>query len=440
METNKFFCLILPVFFFAGYMAKISAQPLKCDVSAPIAILINADNGKVLFSKNAETPCHPASTTKIATALYVLLKDTCGFEQKIKASHDAVSIVSQSERRNSGLHPSYRLEYGGTHMGIRLGEELDVKSLLYGLMLSSGNDAANVLAEASCGSITGFMGELNGFLQDIGCTKTSYTNPHGMPDPLHYTTALDLSRIARAAMKHPTFKEIVSSTTYERPKTNKQQGYTLRQSNKLLKPGKFFYPYATGLKTGYTIKSGFVLVSSASKDDRNLIAVVMKCDEIAKTYRSVTALFETAFNEPKESRKLFSKEYDLFSHKQEGAKQTVQACLKEDVIVSFYPSEEKDFHSEVTWKNLFLPTKEGEEVGSIRLLDQEGNLALLAPIFARADVEPTFSYIVSEKRKKLMAYIKKKKAYGGYLFAGFLLGVPLRRLAKKGRGKGDKRV
>src|SRR3990167_1013112 len=123
------------------------ADPLHCNIQAPIAILINADNGKILYAKNADTLCYPASTTKIATALYALHQKGHNLEEKGSSSFESLATVSSPIRRTSGKHPSYRLEFGGTHMGIKVGEELSLKTLLYGLLLQSGNDAANVLAE-----------------------------------------------------------------------------------------------------------------------------------------------------------------------------------------------------------------------------------------------------------------------------------------------------
>ena len=137
---------------------------------------------------------------------------------------------------------------------------MDLKSLLYGLMLPSGNDAANVIAEAVSGSVPDFMRELNDFLQSIGCSRTQFKNPHGLPDLEHVTTAKDLAIMAQFAMKSAVFREIVSSSKFLRPQTNKQPEVLLSQGNSLVKPGaKHFYPHATGLKTGYTIQAGMQL-------------------------------------------------------------------------------------------------------------------------------------------------------------------------------------
>lgn len=408
-------------FVFGVFLVKdVRSEPLRCEIMAPIAILINAENGKVLFEKNSTQVCHPASTTKLATAFYAMHKKGKDLDQLITASPDAIGIVSSQVRRNSGKHPSYRLEFGGTHAGIKVGEQLDLKSLLYAAMLASGNDASNVVAESVSGSIPKFIEELNLFLRAIGCKHTYFTNPHGLPDHRHVTTAFDLALMARFAKKNPVFQEIVMAMQYERPQTNKQEASLLRQTNGLLKPGKYYYPYATGIKTGYTQQAGFNLVASAQKGDRDLIAVVCNCQESAQRYRTVVQLFESAFNEPKQERKLLSQEYDLFHKKFEGAQDTLHAVLSRDVTVSFYPSEEKEFHSEVIWYPLELPIEEREEVGCVQLFDQDGKFEKKISLLASRRVDPTFMYKVEKKMKCNAAFMKRNRAYFGY---GMALGI-----------------
>jgi D-alanyl-D-alanine carboxypeptidase (penicillin-binding protein 5/6) len=403
---------------------------LSCDVPAPIGLLMNGENGKVLWSKNGEKACYPASTTKLATALYVLHKLEGDLGKKTTASYDALAIVSSALRRSSGKHPSYRLEFGGTHIGIKVGEELDFETLLHGLMLSSGNDAANVLAEAVSGSVSQFMEELNAFLEGIGCKNTKFTNPHGMPDPLHMTTALDLALMAKSALKNPLFRQIVSSKSYERKETNKQPASLLTQHNALLKPGKYFYPHAIGVKTGYTVQAGYTLVAAAEKGDRKLIAVLANCEDLAKRYRSAIQLFETAFNEEKVTRKLLSKEHDLFHRKIEGGKAPLEACLSRDVTVSFYPSEGQEFHPQLFWLELPLPIRQGDEVGLIQLLDQSGALQDTISIVAAKGVEATFSYKFNQQVTAVRLLLKQHKSYLGYAFAFVLFGICFRRFRK----------
>jgi D-alanyl-D-alanine carboxypeptidase (penicillin-binding protein 5/6) len=184
--------------------AETNAAHLKCDITAPAAILINADTGSVLFEKNARSKTFPASTTKVATALFGLQLKKGALEEHVQVTHNAVAAVAPSIRR-SGKHPSYRLEFGGSHMSLKAGEILNFKSLIYGLMVCSGNDAANAIAEYAAGSVPKFMEGMNEYLRTLGCENTSFKNPHGLPDPEHVTTAYDLALITKEALKLPFF-------------------------------------------------------------------------------------------------------------------------------------------------------------------------------------------------------------------------------------------
>ena len=305
------------------------AKPLKVSISAPSAILIDATTGEILYEKNAHMPAYPASVTKIATALYALARKPHDLSAVITSSADAMMYVAPSQRRGPGAkHPPYRLEFGGTKMGIKAGEQVTLNDLLHGLMLPSGNDAANVIAEFVSGSVPKFMHELNGFLKKIGCKETKYYHPHGLPHVHHKTTAHDLAVMTRVAMKNPHFREIVRKERYICPKTNLQEETVLQQHNALVRHGKHHYKHATGVKIGYTLSAGFTIVASAHNGERDLIAVVLNCKEKHQHYQDAVTLFEAAFHEPKMRRTLFSKGFDTFTLKTSEAKGPIRAVLK----------------------------------------------------------------------------------------------------------------
>src|SRR5690606_27597099 len=127
--------------------------------------------------------------------------------------------------------PSYWLESDGTMMHLKVGEMVTLDALLHGMMLVSGNDAANVVAEHIEGSVPQFMDSLNEYLQSIGCKNTKYSNPHGLTHHEHWSTAYDLAVMTRKALKIPKFREIVSTLVYTKPKTNKQPQSELRLTN-----------------------------------------------------------------------------------------------------------------------------------------------------------------------------------------------------------------
>lgn len=406
-------CLPFPIF----------STQLKCEVSAPSAILINADTGAVLFEKNAYKQTYPASTTKIATALYALYSKGSFLDEIVTASHESVAAVSPVQRRSSGKHPSHRLEFGGSHMNLKVGEALPLKSLLYGLLVCSGNDAANAISMHVSGSVPTFMADLNRYLKSIGCKNTHFTNPHGLPDPFHVTTAYDLALMTSHALRFPIFKQIVKTTRYTRPKSNKQDETSLFQSNALLKPGKFYYPHAIGVKTGYTASAGSNLVAAAENEGRRVIAVALNCEDSGQRYRSCIAMFEAAFNEQKMDRKLFAKETDTFRKQVLGGKVPLQAHLLNDVIIDYYPSEEPSLQAGLIWYDMTLPIRNGDIVGEIKITSLEGKILRVDPIFAKDEVLPTVSHQTRLYLSLAKSWVTLHKELLGGLLGGCFLVV-----------------
>lgn len=379
-------------------------SPLQVDVSARGGILINAETGAVLWEKNAKELLYPASTTKMITALYAMEKKGEALDEWVVAPADAVVAVSPQVRRaNYETHPPYRLEFGGTHMGIQTGEVLSFRTLLYGLMLSSANDAANVIAQHVSGNISQFMKELNQFVRKKGCKNTYLYTPHGLPHPDHKTTAYDMALLAREFLKNDFLREVACTGQYVRPQTNKHPQSVLSQYNALVKPGKFYYPKALGIKTGYTVDAGYCLVTAAVDGSRRLIVVLLGCEKLEQRYQDAIALFEKAFNEKKMVRPLFSKGFDLFSCQVEGGKSPLQAYLDQDLVLEYYPSEEPLFKTAVAWEKLSFPISPHQQVATLQVLSSEGILFAKAPLYALKGVEATWNHQV------FLAWQKVKK-------------------------------
>jgi serine-type D-Ala-D-Ala carboxypeptidase (penicillin-binding protein 5/6) len=407
MKTRPNILLILSLSIFLSLHA---SSPLKVEVSSKGAILMNAETGAVLWEKNAKASFYPASTTKVITALYALEKKGNILDEPVTASYDAVATVPPSIRRaDNSAHPPYRLEFGGTHIGLKAGETLPFRALIYGLMLTSGNDAANVIAEHVSGSVSIFMEELNRFVREKGCLNTVLHTPHGLPCPEHTTTAYDLAILACEALKNPFFREVVQSTQYTRPQTNKQPESTLYQHNALIKPGRFYYPKAIGIKTGYTFGGGYTMVAAAEDPQRKLIAVLLGCEKIEHRYKDAIALFEAGFNEKKVSRTLFSKGFDLFNCLVDGSKIPLQAFLSQDIVLEYFPSEEPLFRTAIQWLELTLPILAGQKVAEMCIFSSQDKLISSAPLFAVRAVEPTLHYQI------LNAWKKVKKGIGDHI-------------------------
>lgn len=369
-----------------GLFFSLHAKQLEIEVSAPSAILMNGRTGAILFEKEAFLPTFPASTTKVATALYVLAHE-CDLTRNVRVSAEALQMKSPKVKNP----PAFWLEFDGTKMGVKKGEICSLEALLHGLMMVSGNDAANVLAEAMSDSVPCFVEELNRYLRSIGCLSTHFCNPHGLHHKDHQTTAYDLARITQKALEFETFRSIVSKISWNSPQTNKQAAVELKQFNKLLKPGPFFYSKAIGVKTGYTSQAQYALVAAAEDDERYLIAVLLGCKQSDYRYVDAKALFEAAFREQKSSYVFLEKEAS-YERVIEGAKSVLCAGLEEGLELSYFPSEAPEIKAFLHWDCLSLPIDKGEKVGEIRLVDALGQLWKSAPLVAQKDVQPTFLF------------------------------------------------
>ncbi len=229
----------------AVLLAAVLLFPCKVQaMSAQKAILMDAGTGRVLFEKDADSRSLIASTTKIMTALVIC--EQCNVLDRMKIPKEAVGIE-------------------GSSMYLKEGEVLTIQELLYGLMLHSGNDAAVALAIYCGGTVEGFVQLMNDKANRLGLTGTHFENPNGLDSPNHYSTARDLAQLTAYAMKNPIFAKTVST------KTVRIGERSLRNHNKLL----WRVEGADGVKTGYTKAAGRILVSSAQRDGRRLVAVTI---------------------------------------------------------------------------------------------------------------------------------------------------------------------
>lgn len=411
------------------------SSPIRVEISAKGAILMNAETGAVLWEKNAHTPYFPASITKMITALYAFEKQGDALDKMVTASHDAVSVVPAHVRQAThGGHPPYRLEFGGTHIGIKVGEILPFRALLYGLMLGSGNDAANVIAEHVSGDVSTFIEELNRYVVEKGCRNTVLRAPHGLYHEEHKTTAFDIALLARELLKHDFLREVVKTVRYPRPQTNKQPESMIHQHNALLRPGKFFYPKAIGIKTGYIAASKYTLVAAAEDENRTLIAVVLGCETKEQRYQDAIALFEAGFNEKKVSRTLFSKGFDVFYHEVLGGNAPLQASLSRDMVLDYYPSEEPSIKTSIIWQPLELPVRMGQKVAEIHLLSSTGREMASAPLYALSNVDATWGYEMQKMGSKIKKYFRGRMAIAMTLAGLLILGGTFY-YARPGRGQ-----
>ena len=258
---------------------------VNLEINSPVALLIESETGTILYEKKAFDKMYPASTTKIMTAILAL--ENCDLNDIATVSRDAVMSVP--------------VDY--TNANLQVGEELTIKDLLYAFLIPSANDCGYVLAEHIAGSTEKFAEMMNLKATELGCKNTNLTNPSGIHDDNHYSTAYDLALIGRYAMKNETFREIVSTSSYNLPATNKYDSTDRRfvSTNFLIRESqtKYYYEYATGVKTGFTDEAGDCVVASAKKDGIEYIVVILDAgynkDWLKEKFLDSVTLFNYAF-------------------------------------------------------------------------------------------------------------------------------------------------
>lgn len=241
----------------AAILAAVLLFPVEAQgVSARQAVTLESVTGRQLFAREASRRARMASTTKIMTAL--LICEQCNVLDRMRIPKEAVGIE-------------------GSSMYLKEGEILTLQELLYGLMLSSGNDAAVALAIYCGGTVEGFVDRMNDKARWLGLQNTHFANPNGLDAPDHYSSAEDLAALGAYAMQNPIFAKTVST------KTVQAAGRSLRNHNKLL----WLLPGAEGIKTGYTKAAGRILVSSAQRQGRRLVTATLDAPDDWRDHQSL---------------------------------------------------------------------------------------------------------------------------------------------------------
>lgn len=326
---KKLLCLVISVL--------ILTAPLNIGVladSAKATILINGETKEVIYEKNADQKLPMASTTKIMTGL--LLCEYGNFEREITVTNEMVRVE-------------------GSSMGLLAGDKVTLHDLLYGLMLASGNDAANVIAFILGGTVDGFVKKMNQKAAELGLTNTHFATPSGLDADDHYTTARDLASLAFFAMKNEEFAKAVSTKSATLEYGNPPYRRTLTNHNKLLKT----YEDCVGIKTGFTKKSGRCLVSAARRDGKFVIAVTLSDPN---DWQDHTQLLETGLQRLQNIEIMPEKEYYEIPVIN-GTSETLKVNIEPYKISAL---EDKDFSCTVNMpKFLYSPIKTGEKIGSV---------------------------------------------------------------------------
>ena len=247
-------------------------------IGAESAILIEANTGTILYSKNIHEKNYPASTTKILTCL--LAAENSSMDEAVTFSHDAV----------------FGIERDSSNMGMDEGEVITMEQCLYGILVGSANEAASAVAEHIAGSTEAFADMMNTKAKELGCKDSHFVNANGLYDENHYTSAYDLATIGIDFFKNELLCKMSSTATYEiSPTATQPDDIVVHSKNKLLPDREYTYDYLIGSKTGYTSEARQTLVSCAEKDGMRLVCVIMK-EESPDQFADTVALFDYGFS------------------------------------------------------------------------------------------------------------------------------------------------
>lgn len=352
MKIKKIFIILLCTFLilipFGNVLsADIVNQP---SISANAYILIDNKTNTVLYSKNENKKMYPASTTKILTAILVI--ENSNLDDLVTASYDAIMSIPD----------------GYSTANIQIDEQLTVEQLLELLLVHSANDAANVLAEFIGGSTDSFVSMMNTKINELGLSDSHFTNVYGMHNEDHYTTAHDLAIIMKYCLKNDTFRKISGQASCSIPPTNKYGTRTYNSTNELLIPNSSsYYKYLTTGKTGFTSQAKECLVSSAYKDDLELIGVVLGSNN---RFSDTRAIYDYAYSNY--SIKIIANEGDIAGNItiSNATKETENLNLLLDESIPVLISNSQDISEispEITLNdNISAPIEEGSILGKIK--------------------------------------------------------------------------
>jgi len=317
------------------------AQATAPRVVARSALLMDAGTGRILYEKNARQRMYPASITKIMTALVAL-------------EHGDLDAEVTIPRQAAGIE--------GSSMYLAAGETYTLEELLYGLMLVSGNDAATAIALHIAGSIGEFARMMNETAKQLGATSTHFANPHGLPDPNHYTTAYDMALITRRALQIPEFRRIVATTEVEIPWRPGRAARTFVSGNWMLGQGGI-----DGVKTGFTQAARHTYVASATRDGRRLIAVVLSTDPKSQKWADAWELLEYGYAAFEWRQVVEAGQRVTVVPVTQGTWDRVPVKAKDGIMVPLAPGEEELLRVESELFELEAPVEAGEIAGLIRV-------------------------------------------------------------------------
>ncbi len=358
--------IIITIFIFMLFMPIVKAED-SLNLDSESAILIDEASGKVLYEKNPDAKLPMASMTKIMSMLLIMEKIESG-----ALKYDDNVIISKNA---SGM--------GGSQVFLQEGEEYKVESLLKCIAVSSANDAVVAMAEKISGSVESFVSLMNEKAKELGLANTKFANPHGLDAENHYSSARDMSKLARELLKH---KDILKFTSIYEDYLTKPDGSQvwLVNTNRLVR----FYDGVDGLKTGYTTEAGYCLTATAKKNDLRLISVVMKSSSGDARSKDTATLLTYGFNSYK-NHVIYESNKELGEVNIEGGKKDkVKVYLKDNASVLLGVTENpKEYSFNIKVDTIKAPIKKDTIVGTAEIIDNEGNIIAEKDVIIKEDIK-----------------------------------------------------
>lgn len=348
---KKIVFILISLFSFI-FIKNVSA--VEMEISAKSAILVDFNTGKVLYSKNENEPLAMASMTKVMSMLLIMEKIDDG---SLKYD-DIVEISTESS------------SMGGSQIFLNPGDKYKVIDLLKGVAMASANDAVVALAEKTYGSKEHFIEAMNKKAESLGLKNTHFVNVHGLDEEGHYSSAYDMSVMARELLKH---EKILDFTRVYEEYLTKPDGSQiwLVNTNKLVR----FYDGVDGLKTGFTQKAGYCLTATGKKNNLRLISVVMGEESIEKRSSDTVKLLNYGFNTFKVN--LIKNKSEILGkvNVQKGKKENVDVVLVNDLIELLNASDKpSNYKFKILVDEITAPVKKGDVIGKVKVLNDNGIL------------------------------------------------------------------
>ena len=376
---KKIICLLFLLFI--GIL-NVNAEEVSNDFApnSKSAILIDANTGTILYEKNIHEKLAPASMTKVMSMLLIMEaidNGSLSFEDDVLISENAASM-------------------GGSQVYLQAGETYQVKELLKWIAVASGNDAVVAMAEKIAGSVADFVNMMNSKAKELGANDTNFVNPHGLDAENHYTTAYDMSLMAKELLKHPKILEFTS--IYE-DYLQKKDGSSiwLVNTNKLVR----FYDGVDGLKTGFTTTAGYCLTATAKKNNLRLISVVMGAETSDKRSSDTTSLLNYGFNTYKTHVVLTKNDSLGIKRVENSTIEQVDIVLVEDYVKLLKQTDKTPNYSfNIATDKLVAPINKGKVIGQADVIDENGSIVDTLDITVKEDLKKASWWELFQKNLK----------------------------------------